>query len=49
MMLGFTPESRPPMITVPELLFVIALVAAIIALIAGGTHLWKHRSQRRES
>jgi hypothetical protein len=46
-MLAFAPDTRPPMITIPELVLVLALVAALVALIVGGTHLWKHHAHSR--
>jgi hypothetical protein len=44
MMLAFTPEYRPPLITVPQFLFMVALLAAIIALSRWGTRRRKRRS-----
>jgi hypothetical protein len=49
MMFGFTPKTRGPMLTVPELLLIIVLVAAIIAVILGGTHLWRQHAHHRDS
>jgi hypothetical protein len=44
MMFGVAVETRPPLVTVPEFLFMVALLAGIIVLVLSGLRRWKHRS-----
>jgi hypothetical protein len=49
MILAFATDTRPPLVTVPQFLLLIALAAAILALIVTGTQRWKqHRASSRD-